>query len=189
MILAAACGSSGPKPAGSPQAAAGADDAAAGDPTGCALAADGADELEARIILKEAVPATEPDPAVTCPDGTALAERLIGIGHSDVAEVRQRFCQRPDGIRHGPFVARFATAIIEQGSYDSGVRQGPWAFQDTGGTPTTSGPFSNGRRHGTWISRHPNGTIAWQGAFECGERSGEFVWWNENGSELQRRTF
>lgn len=145
--------------------------------------------VEARIVLQEAVPASEPDPAITCPAGTALAERLIGIGGSDVAEIMQRFCQRPDGLRHGPFIARFSTAIVEQGSYHDGQRDGPWEFQDTGGAPTTSGTFSRGHRHGTWISRHPNGAMAWQGEFECGERSGAFVWWNPDGLELQRRSF
>jgi hypothetical protein len=185
--MAAGCGSGGHKSAGSPQPAAGAHQEAGADPTGCQPRA--AEAVEARIVASEAVPASEPDPALSCPAGTALAERLIGIGGSDVAEVMQRFCQRPDGIRHGPFVARFSTAILEQGSYQDGAREGPWEFRDTSGAPTTSGTFSRGRRHGTWLSRHPNGALAWQGGFECGERSGAFVWWNPDGSELQRRTF
>ncbi|HUH05264.1 MAG TPA: hypothetical protein VML75_24865 [Kofleriaceae bacterium] len=185
--IAAGCGSGGHKPAGSPQPAAGAEQESVADPAGCQPRA--ADAVEARIVLQEAVPASEPDPAITCPAGTALAERLIGIGNSDLAEVMQRFCQRPDGIRQGPFVARFATAILEQGWYQDGARHGPWEFQDTSGAPTASGMFSRGHRHGTWISRHPNGAMAWQGGFECGERSGSFVWWTPDGSELQRRTF
>jgi hypothetical protein len=192
LVLAFAACSAHP-PAGSQPASAAAEattpDDGPDDGTGCPVAADPAMALEARIVLKEAVPATEADPAISCPDDTTLAERVVGIGNSDVAEVLQRFCQRPDGIRHGPFISRFATAVLEHGSYEAGVRQGPWEFADTAGAATQSGAFSRGHRHGRWVSRHPNGTMAWQGRFECGEHAGEFVWWNPDGTELQRRTF
>lgn len=99
-----------------------------------------------------------------------------------------KFCARPNGERHGPFVKIYTATggLQERGSYNSGKLHGTWSRWDGKSTLREQGEYHEGEKRGFWTSFHPNGKKATAGEFgERGKERGTWASWNEKGQLLE----
>lgn len=99
-----------------------------------------------RIIARAIEPEPEVPPAppkLMCDDGTAAAPAA--------APEPAWHCTRPDGVRHGRFIALFPDGAIEiEGTYRDGTLEGPWQRKHATGAVAERGLYAAGKKTGTW---------------------------------------
>lgn len=138
-----------------------------------------------------------------CPDGTSLTAGRHG------AEL-ERWCARPDGLRHGGFVRSRGERPTLTGQYRDGQKHGVWRQwngamlvgryvmnRGTGVEPVWNGgarkitetSFQKGRRHGPYSEWHGNRQLKVIGFFENGKKSGRWVSFDDAGSVISETRF
>lgn len=97
----------------------------------------------------------------------------------------------PGGARHreenyrkgredGPSVEYDTSgAVITQGEYIDGLKDGRWIYQL--GDHREEGSYKDGLRDGEWVFTYPDGRRAFVGSFVNGEPKGRHRWWWPNG--------
>ena len=78
-----------------------------------------------------------------------------------------------DGKRHGPWVERFASGDVYEGSYVDGKQHGHWIWRFASGD-FAEGPYVDGKRHGHWVSRYADGQVQ-EGLYVDGDEHGHWV--------------
>ena len=69
----------------------------------------------------------------------------------------------------------------EQGSFESGKRDGAWVWYWSTGQLWSKGKYKNGEKDGAWVSYLENGQLDFKGNYKNGLREGAFILYHENG--------
>ncbi len=126
---------------------------------------------------------------LVCPEGTRLVERST-----------HRFCEKPDGKKHGPWVVRYASGekqhegqfdndertgvfrewgldgvLLAEVHYARGQRHGPSQRWYKARRPFSRGHYVKGRRHGLWRRWMIMGRLESEGHYVDGRRHGVFT--------------
>ena len=97
------------------------------------------------------------------------------------------FCTRPDGTRHGPFIALFPDGTIEiTGSYKHGALDGAWQRHRPTGTLIESGAYAAGQKTGHWQMFGPSGALL--GEYDMVAGTGTERFWLDDGTLYRERT-
>jgi antitoxin component YwqK of YwqJK toxin-antitoxin module len=141
-------------------------------------------------------------PPLACPAGTQpkqgpSKEKLATWG---------RWCERPDGARHGPFQGALVgySYLAESGEYDNGRKIGHWLgwadsgqkiFQDDyesgdlrlslrwlSDRPWTEERYRGGKLDGHVVRWHQNGAKREEGDYRDGKKEGLWRTWRDDGS-------
>lgn len=111
----------------------------------------------------------------TCPDGTARAETLL-----------ERWCERPDGTRHGPYREDYADGPPRiEGAYADGLRTGTWTERFRGGVAAEEGAYVAGAKSGVWKAWYGHGIVRETASWESGRLEGAFEAFHLNGNRAQ----
>ena len=70
-------------------------------------------------------------------------------------------------------------AVITQGEYIDGLKDGPWVYHV--GDHTETGTYKDGLRDGEWKHTYESGKRAFLGRYVNGEPAGKHRWWWPNG--------
>lgn len=118
-----------------------------------------------------------------CPDGTRERDRTT-------AEAREKWCEKPDGTRHGPRWAWHADGgQWFRGQYTDGERSGDWTFWHPGGKKRSQSSYRADKRHGHFVEWHESGTKILEGDCADGVETGTWTRWWPNGKLELRATF
>jgi len=72
-------------------------------------------------------------------------------------------------------------AILLEGDYVDGLREGEWISHFPDGTIWSKGYFSKGKRTGkSWVY-YPNGKLRMKGSYENGQKIGKWIVFDEEG--------
>ena len=137
---------------------------------------------------------------VACPSGTVARAQESADGS------RQWRCLLPTGARQGPAITLDANgrkrqldhfsadklegdhrawseegALIEEGQYRNGLRQGNWTFHDPKTHLETDSVYDAGKRIGRSITYFPNGQIQELASYKDDVLSGEYTSYFQNG--------
>ncbi len=117
-----------------------------------------------------------PTPApLSCPADTARQERTT-------AEAGEIWCERADGLRHGPRHAFYADgARWFEGEYAEGKRSGLWRFWYPSGALRSEGTYRADKRHGKSEHFHDGAGKAMAGSCQDGVEVGLWIRWNPSG--------
>ncbi len=119
----------------------------------------------------------------SCPTGTQAAERTT-------ADARERWCQRPDGVRHGPRQGWQADGSRWfEGVYAEGKRTGIWRFWHANGKLRSQGAYVDDKRDGPQVYWHESGAKAKEGSCKAGREDGEWTSYWPNGAMDMRALF
>lgn len=105
-----------------------------------------------------------------CPAGTKLTS-----GRDDDNEgLTARWCERPDGTRHGTYISYWESgARLTEGEIRDGQRQGIWRSyydHDGGGGVVGEGRYVDGKAHGVWLAFAPHRSFSFATCLEHGEK-------------------
>lgn len=113
----------------------------------------------------------------TCPPGTTAQEEVT-------ADHRYWWCEQPDGVKHGPFLAWYPTGEKwSRQTYNQGVHHGPGIVWHKNGQREQLRHFRNGLEHGEHRIWRENGVLEFQTHYENGMRSGLFTHWDSDGDK------
>jgi antitoxin component YwqK of YwqJK toxin-antitoxin module len=153
LTWAAACGSGGAAPKGAPV-----------EPPAPAVA---------QAVDAAPLPDTPPPPKLVCDGDTAPMPAP--------APEPTWSCARPDGTRHGRFIALFPDGSIElEGAYEDGVLDGPWRRNHPGGAVAEQGAYAAGKKTGRWVQSSPAGAVL--GEYELVAGTGLEKRWYDSGA-------
>lgn len=123
------------------------------------------------------------NPELTCPQDTQARSR-------QTAEASERWCETPEGVRHGPRMGHYPDGTLWfSGAYSHGQRTGEWKFWFPSGKPRTTSVYVNNQRHGPYQAWHETGERAEAGACEGGREAGTWTRWYPNGKPELEITF
>jgi antitoxin component YwqK of YwqJK toxin-antitoxin module len=130
------------------------------------------------VAVDAAVPDAPEPPALTCEPGTSVAiARLPEPG---------LYCERPDGIRHGPFVTLFpGDAPHVMGNYSDGLLDGAWLRRSATGAVVETGTYAAGLKSGHWQMMSEGGTLL--GEYDMNAGTGTELFWLDDGSLYSER--
>ena len=69
----------------------------------------------------------------------------------------------------------------EQGSFESGNRDGTWVMYHTNGQLRNKGNWKNNKREGVWFNYFDDGTLDRKGSFTKGINEGTWAYYHRNG--------
>ena len=70
--------------------------------------------------------------------------------------------------------------VHAEGSWEEGLRQGPWQLLYADGTRSAEGSFEQGREHGSWSFWTEQGARHREGTYLHGELHGSWTTWRED---------
>jgi antitoxin component YwqK of YwqJK toxin-antitoxin module len=118
-------------------------------------------------------------PDFICPEGTLAKERTT-------PEAKERWCEKPDGTRHGPRHAWTADgARWFAGSYAAGGRSGAWMFWYPNGKVRNEGTYVADARVGVSKHFYEDGALALEGTCKAGLEEGAWTsYWPSGAKDL-----
>jgi antitoxin component YwqK of YwqJK toxin-antitoxin module len=139
----------------------------------------------AQLVVDAAIP-DAPDapevprpPRLTCDSGTGL--------QAGRPTEPTWYCARPDGTRHGPFVALFPDGSLEvAGAYQDGRLDGPWERHAVSGALIETGSYAAGQKTGHWQMMSAAGTVL--GEYDMNAGTGTEMHWLDDGTLYSERT-
>ena len=130
------------------------------------------------VAFAFAVTLMPPPSDVKCPPDTKRREASAKRGE------REEWCERPDGLRDGPY--RLVNADQgygerrEEGQYRRGEKQGEWRVT-WGPNPPSITTFRHGIEEGPASSRYRDGSLDERWSMKRGKRTGPYEKWNSQG--------
>jgi antitoxin component YwqK of YwqJK toxin-antitoxin module len=139
----------------------------------------------AQLVVDAAVP-DAPDapeiprpPRLTCDEGTGL--------QAGRPTEPTWYCARPDGTRHGPFVALFPDGSLEvAGAYKNGRLDGAWERHAVSGALVETGSYAAGQKTGHWQMMSAAGGVL--GEYDMNAGTGTEMHWLDDGTLYSERT-
>ncbi len=130
------------------------------------------------VHVEEALP-------LRCPAGTAQATLEDSAHHLIVV------CQRPDKVRHGPWlhVWRYERQMIETGVMENGKKSGPYCKVRENGGIMLKTVYLDDQPHGQWLAEWDNGQKMETATYDHGILEGPFSAWYENGTLRERTAY
>jgi antitoxin component YwqK of YwqJK toxin-antitoxin module len=130
------------------------------------------------VPVDAAVPDVPEPPRLTCEPGT-----VIEVAHPPEPAW---YCARPDGTRHGRFIAMFPDGTIEvEGAYRDGLLDGPWQRRAVTGEVVEAGSYAAGQKTGRWRMTGRAGAML--GEYEMAAGTGTEMHWLDDGTLYRER--
>lgn len=129
------------------------------------IACDRVENTPAPTTVAPPQPTNVPASPPTVAAETTTAAKLCGTGTTQHGaappEATELWCARPDGTRHGAYVAYFPVGGKRvQGLYDEGKEHGVWQEYFDGGGLRSERIYDRGRPTGKWHTYFPEGHTA-----------------------------
>lgn len=141
--------------------------------------------LLALLVVLSAPPVATPASArqretVACPGGTEPREGDSGVFY-------EKWCERRDGTREGPFVRFHANgALRERGTVHGGKRRGRFTLYDENtGKKIVDGEYRDDWKVGWWQTWYPSGAKKSEGEYADDKSRGPWTYYDEKGRKKE----